>query len=145
MTFLNQDLIDAPQYKQVDAISIDSHVEARLKIHIYHLGAQHTAKRCISNCSTCQTNQYNYLLFSRRVLSFPNNNHNVFLHACNVPAKRSMTTQRLGNEERLCPCKQIRTCYFLLLQDQIFGARCSQFPRGSLGGVVFVRLVFSLR
>lgn len=48
-----------------------------------------------------------------------------------------MTTQCLGNEGSLRPCKQIRACYFLLLQDQIFGARCSQFPCGSLGGVVF--------
>lgn len=48
-----------------------------------------------------------------------------------------MTTQCLGNEGSLRSGKQIRACYFLLLQDQIFGARCSQFPRGSLGGVVF--------
>lgn len=48
-----------------------------------------------------------------------------------------MTTQRLGNEGSLRPGKQMCACYFLLLQDQIFGARCSQFPRGSLGGVMF--------
>lgn len=48
-----------------------------------------------------------------------------------------MTTQRLGNEGSLRPGKQIRAFYFLLLQDQIFGARCSQFPRGSLRGVAF--------
>lgn len=51
--------------------------------------------------------------------------------------KCSMTTQRLGNEVNLGPSKQMRVCYFLLLQDQIFGARCSQFPRGSLEGVTF--------
>lgn len=48
-----------------------------------------------------------------------------------------MTTQRLGNEGSFRPSKQIRACYFLLLQDQIFGARCSQFPPGSLEGVMF--------
>lgn len=51
-----------------------------------------------------------------------------------------MTTQRLGNEGSLRPSKQMRACYFLLLQDQIFRARCSQFPRGSLKGVMFCAL-----
>lgn len=51
-----------------------------------------------------------------------------------------MTAQRLGNEGSLRPSKQMRACYFLLLQDQIFRARCSQFPRGSLEGVMFCAL-----
>lgn len=57
----------------------------------------------------------------------------------------SMTSWRLGNEESLHACKQICACYFLQLQDQIFGARCSQFPCGSLGGVVFHASFFAVR
>lgn len=68
--------------------------------------------------------------------SFPNTNRNVFLYAWHAAAKCSMTTRRLGSEGDLRPSKQMHACYFLLLQDQIFGTRCSQFPRGSLEGVV---------
>lgn len=42
-----------------------------------------------------------------------------------------------GAREVFVPANKYAHCYFLRLQDQIFGARCSQFPRGSLGGVVF--------
>lgn len=57
----------------------------------------------------------------------------------------SMTSRRLGNEGSLRACKQICACYFLQHQDQIFGARCSQFPCGSLWGVVFHVSFFAVR
>lgn len=114
----------------------------RTKMHVYRLGAQNTYRRFILNFSICSTNQYNYLC------SFTKNKkkkERFLFTVWHTVLRCSMTSWRLGNEGSLHACKQICACYFLQLQDQIFGARCSQFPCGSLGGVVFHASFFAVR
>lgn len=122
----------------------------RLKIHICHLGcsSHHREKRYEPLRLPNKSIQLPFVLETRGAFPPDKNQKCIFTRPRRRGgARRSMTTQHLGSEGRksLRPRKQTRGCYFLLLQDQIFGARCSQFPRGPLEGVVFASSVFSLR
>lgn len=79
--------------------------------------------------------QINTIIFcSWKVFYFPNTNQKC-IFICVTRGGIMFNDNRASGD--LHPGKQIRAFYFLLLQDQIFGARCSQFPRGSLRGLLF--------